>query len=137
LSVCFAQSERTQNLRKKAQKSGIERVLFSMPFRLQCLPDDICNHVYYNLHNLNMLEVLNELRTLFKCPFYKNMSWDELFSLGEWGSPNFGGMIFANMKRLTWSIAEDKCSPGLINVTNIMNNSWELYGLLCTSLPET
>ena len=105
-----------------------------MPFRLQCLPDDICNHVYYNLHNLNMLEVLNELRTLFKCPFYDDISWDELFSLLVLivGSPNVGGMIFANMKRLTWSIAEDECSPGLINVTNTMNNSWELYGLLCT-----
>lgn len=103
----------------------------TMLSHLQCLPDDICEHVYYKLHNLNMLEVLKELRALFKCPFYEDISWDELFSLG---SPNFGGMIFANMKRLTWSIAEEKCSPGLINVTHTMNNSWQIYELLCTCL---
>ena len=110
-SNCVIEMQNT--IKNHKQKTGLGR-----------MPDDVISVIYAHVHKIKLHDVIQEMRLMFKCDF-NTEDWSSCFG-------RHGGMIFAQLSRLSWSIGADEITNGLEDVTETFNKAWRSYEWLCT-----
>ena len=91
---------------------------------LWSMPDDVISVICTHVHKMKLHDAMQEMQLMFKCTFNAE-DWSSCFG-------RHGGMIFAQLSRLSWSISADEITDGLQDVTETFNRAWRSYEWMCT-----
>lgn len=105
-------------------QNTIKNLQINQKTGLWSMPDDVISVIYAHVHKIKLHDVIQEMRLMFKCVF-NTEDWSSCFG-------RHGGMIFAQLSRLSWSISADEITDGLQDVTETFNQAWRSYEWLCT-----